>query len=227
MKQVLKKIASRLSHRTQQALKRRYFASQIRHNRFVTHEPEFGLLSSMIKNGDWVIDVGANIGHYTLQLSRLVNVDGRVIAFEPVPETFELLTSNSSLATFQNITLVNAAVSSSARLSGIKIPKFTDTGLEDCYEAELTAENSGLQVLCLSLDSLNIPNTVRLVKIDVEGHELAALQGMRNLLQRDRPLLIVENNDAEVPKFLTALGYRSERIDSSSNLVFRHEGENL
>jgi ubiquinone/menaquinone biosynthesis C-methylase UbiE len=91
MKRRLKKLAARLPLRWQQELKRRYFANQIRKHSFRAPEPEFEMLSPMVSAGDWVLDVGANIGQYTLRLSELVGESGRVISFEPVPETFELL----------------------------------------------------------------------------------------------------------------------------------------
>jgi FkbM family methyltransferase len=221
MKQLLKKVASRLPHKAQQELKRRYFARQIKYGNFRTAEPEYDMLSSLVGKGDWVIDIGANIGHYALRLSELVATDGRVIAFEPVPETFELLAANASLSMFSNLTLINAAVSNAVRMSGMTIPKFRDTGLGDCYEAELTSADSALQVFCLTLDLLNLPHQIRLVKIDVEGHELSALQGMVELLRRDHPLLIVEDNDPRVSAFLMDFGYRHEKVAGSSNLVFR------
>ena len=67
---------------------------------------------------------------------------------------------------------------------------------------------------------LNIPGKVRLAKIDAEGHELPILVGMRNLLERDHPVLIVEDNSVEITSFLQALDYKHRRIDSSSNRIF-------
>ena len=93
MNVVLKKIAARLPLRIQQELKRLFFAYQIRANRFFTAEKEFAIVDRLVSPGDWVLDIGANIGQYTKRFSDLVGHSGRVIAFEPVPDTFELLTS--------------------------------------------------------------------------------------------------------------------------------------
>src|SRR5689334_11447094 len=111
MSDFLKRTAARLPNRWQQQLKRILFASQIRGGRFYTSEAEYALLSRLVSPGDWVLDIGANVGHYTVRFSELVHREGRVFAFEPVPETFELLAANTALAALNNITLINAAAS--------------------------------------------------------------------------------------------------------------------
>ena len=96
LKDQFKRIASRLSPGTQNEMKRLQFAHQIRTNSFYTDEAEFSRLEEWVSEGDWVLGVGANIGHYTMKLSALVGPSGRVIAFEPVPATFELLAANAA-----------------------------------------------------------------------------------------------------------------------------------
>ena len=75
--------------------------------------------------------------------------------------------------------------------------------------------------MCLSIDSLELPHRVALVKIDAEGHELGVLRGMVSLLGRDHPVLIVEDNSEVVETFLAELGYTSEKLPGSSNRIFR------
>jgi len=218
----IKRLAAALPIAWQQELKRHHFGRQIRRRSFRTDEPEYELLPSMVSSGDWVLDVGANVGHYTMRLSELVGERGRVICFEPVPETFELLASHATMASFRNISLINAAASESAAVASMRIPRFDETGLDNYYMAQLSRDGrgSGLQVLCLSIDSLELPNSIHLVKIDAEGHELSVLQGMTKTLGRDRPTLIVEDNNAEVVDFLGGFGYSSEKITGSCNRVF-------
>ncbi len=97
MNEVFNSIAAKLPMRLQQRMKRIHFAYQIKRDRFSADEPEFDLSQDLISGGDWVVDIGANIGHYTLLFSKLVGPTGRVIAFEPMPETFELLCANVAL----------------------------------------------------------------------------------------------------------------------------------
>ena len=60
---LLKKIASTIPLRFQQGLKRLYFAHHIKAGKFITKEPEFSQIGQWVSEGDWVIDVGANVGH--------------------------------------------------------------------------------------------------------------------------------------------------------------------
>jgi FkbM family methyltransferase len=218
---LLKQLAARLPHRWQTELKRIHVARQIKKGSFVTAEPEYKLLHNFINPGDWVVDIGANVGHYTKRFSELVGAHGRVIAFEPVPTTFFLLSANVQLFAHPNVTLINAAVSDKLDVVGMSMPKFS-TGLTNYYEAHLSsAADSALSVLTMSLDSLGINQHIALVKIDVEGHEAFVLAGMRKLLEASHPVLIVETGSKEVIADLTALGYVPEKLQNSPNVLFR------
>ncbi|MDH3691509.1 MAG: FkbM family methyltransferase [Gammaproteobacteria bacterium] len=225
MRTFLKKIASYLPKSIQHSLKRRYFSYQIRNNTFRTDEPEFAYVDKVLKECDWVIDIGANIGHYTLRFAELVGPQGRVIAFEPVPETFDLLSSNVWQKKYRNVTLINAAASDVTRLAGMDIPSF-DTGLENYYMAHLTQNANGLQVLCLQVDGLSLLHPVSLVKIDAEGHDFVVLNGMKALLERDRPVVIIEEDSENIKNFMSRLGYQFSRLPASHNALYRYEPEN-
>lgn len=220
---LLKRLSSRLPLGAQQKLKRWHFAHQLRTGRFTTSEPEYKRLDDWVRPGDWVIDVGANVGHYAVRLSKLVGPAGRVMAFEPVPETFEILASLISAAAGRNVSLFNVAASAASGVAGVALPRFT-SGLTNYYMANLTPEGGEFNVLTIPLDSLMPPKPVSLVKIDVEGHELQALEGMQALLRRDRPRLIVEGRSGDVASFLTALGYRFVELEGSPNRVFESDG---
>ena len=86
-----------------------------------------------------MLDIGANVGHYTLRMSELVGDSGRVVAFEPVPETFALLAANARGFAIANVSLLNVAASDSAGIAGIRIPQFDD-GLTNYYQASLTTD---------------------------------------------------------------------------------------
>jgi hypothetical protein len=102
---------------------------------------------------------------------------------------------------------------------GMDIPRFSD-GLTNYYQAHLIAGTGSLMILAIPVDALSLP-TVKLVKMDVEGHELPALHGMRRLLERDHPVLIVETGSQETADWLDDMGYASERLPGSSNLLCR------
>lgn len=179
------------------------------------------MLADFVREGDWAVDVGANVGQYTKRLSDLVGRSGRVFAFEPVPATFALLAANAERFAHANVSLFNAAVSARLDVMGMAIPRFS-TGLVNYYEAHLTqTPDSGVQVLTLPLDSLNIEHPVALVKIDAEGHEAHVLAGMWALIDRFKPVLIVETGPTALIDDLKRHGYRADRAPGSSNVVFR------
>ncbi|MCM8769114.1 MAG: FkbM family methyltransferase [Candidatus Omnitrophica bacterium] len=220
---LLRRVAALLPEAWQYEMKRFFYKYQIRRSIFTSEEPEYSILSTIIASGDWVIDVGANVGHYTKRLSELVGPHGRVLAIEPVPDTFALLAANVQLFTFRNVTLINAAASDRSGVVGMAIPT-ASTGLKNFYQARIAAEElcfRNLKVMTIRIDSLAIPGRVTLAKIDVEGHESAVLRGMERLLRRDLPTLIIETNSRQVVEWLTGFGYGCERIKQSPNMIFR------
>ncbi len=218
---LLKKLAARLPHRWQTELKRIHFGRQIKKDSFVTDEPEYRILHDLINPGDWVIDIGANIGHYTKRFSELVEAHGRVIAFEPVPTTFSLLSANVQLFAHPNVSLINAAASDKLDVVSMSIPNFS-TGLTNYYEAHLSyAAGSKLSVLTMPLDSLRIDQHISLVKIDAEGHEAFVLAGMRKLIKASHPVLIVETGSEKIIADLTTLGYVPKKLQNSPNVLFK------
>lgn len=218
---LLKQIAARLPERWQTELKRIHFGMQITNSTFETSEPEYKILSQFIISGDWVLDIGANVGHYTKRFSELVGAQGRVIAFEPVPRTFSLLAANVQLFSHANVTLINAAASNRIDVVGMSIPKFS-TGLTNYYEANVSyGRNNELSVLSISIDSLCLNRRIALVKIDVEGHESFVLSGMQRLLVKHHPILIIETGSDEVIAYLSLLGYMPEKLKNSPNILFK------
>lgn len=219
---MFRSIVYRLPVRLQRYSKACFYHYQIDRVKFLSPEFEFGCLDAWVKAGDWVLDIGANVGHYTLRLSELVGSSGRVIAFEPVIDSFYFLTSNVFYDNCENVTLLNVGASNSSSIFGIEIPGTNDER-ENFYEAHFVDVGAtSRSALAVSIDDLNLPNRVALAKIDAEGHDLRVLQGMRKLLGRDRPVLIVESHSPKVIKLLESLGYRSSQNMGSPNLVFEH-----
>lgn len=223
MNVALKRLAAHLPRAVQHQMKRAYYAHQIRRGSFRTPEPEFDLLHQWVKPGSAAIDVGANIGHYTLRLAQLVGEHGHVIAFEPMPQTFKLLQNNVRVADpLANVTLYERAASDADRTVRMFQPTFTDSGLPDPYEASIRPDGQ-TTVRTVRVDSLAYRNDVSLVKIDVEGHEYQVLRGMRSLLERCHPVLIVEGDARSVRTLLEAMGYRSAHLPCSPNTIWTHE----
>jgi len=218
----LKRFAAKLPLSFQQELKRWYFWKQIISGRFHGGEPEWEILGEYVSKGDWVIDIGAHIGHYTVKLSDIVGPSGRVIAIEPVPESFFLLVTNTTHCRNKNVTLINAAVSEYNSIVCFEIPKW-DTGLDNYYRAHISnSSRSGLNVLSLTIDSLRLPNKISLVKIDAEDHELHVLEGMKGLILKDKPTLIIEGNNQQIYNMLREIGYSRKILADSPNALFEY-----
>jgi FkbM family methyltransferase len=218
---LLKRAASWLPLSFQQILKLAHYRRKIRRGEFELTISEYHMLASMVSLGDWVIDVGANIGQYSKRFSDLVGPGGRVIAIEPIPETFALLVSNSALFQYRNITLLNLAASQSAGLAGFQIPRF-ETGLKNFYRAAISDGHPDIRVLALPLDALEFPRRIGFIKVDAEGHDLLVLQGGKKLLERDHPVLLVEAADQEMAGYLADLGYQGEPLRGTVNTLFRY-----
>src|SRR5687767_14975864 len=120
----IKQLASFLPERCKLSLRRSYYAWQIRMRTFRLDPVEMSVMSKLVAPGDNVVDVGANVGHYSLMLSEAVGIDGHVFAIEPIPETFGLLTANSLLFPFHNVSLFNIAASDESRFATMSVPVF-------------------------------------------------------------------------------------------------------
>lgn len=177
------------------------------------------LFRNMLTLNDCAIDVGANLGLYTLAASRVVGPGGRVFAFEAAQRTFRRLARNILLSRARNVDARRLAVSDhcgTATLSGVGDEHSGLATLRSAHDSNAEAES----VDCVALDSLlnEIPTT-RLVKIDVEGAELDVVRGMRGLLRRDKPYVIFELTD----EFLRQMGHSAAELCES----FRNEGATL
>jgi FkbM family methyltransferase len=174
---------------------------------------EVSLFETLIEIGDTVYDVGANIGTSALPLAHLAGTSGNVHCFEPQKYAFLKLCANILVNGISNITPNQVAVSNASDKS-VYFP-FKDYTRDHISGDEPPQElsNFGNAVGTTTLDNYRLhTGPVTLVKIDVEGHELSVLKGMRNLLTTDRPYVYYENtNQAEFQKsyaLLNALGYK-------------------
>ncbi len=141
-----------------------------------------------ISTNDIVWDIGANIGFYTTKFADKVGVNGKVLAFEPHPETFKIL-SNSILS--KNVSLHNLGFSKTK--DALKFSNLSNNALnrivDKSYDAETVDVNIETIDKFLENDSHNVPN---IMKVDVEGFELYLLEGMEKTIKNEelRTILI-------------------------------------
>jgi FkbM family methyltransferase len=179
-------------------------------------------ISALLNPGDTCIDVGANIGFFSLLMAKCVGVDGSVLAFEPSPQTRGKLLYNIKLNQVTHVTVREEAVANVDGESLFFGGSEDHSGIANLRPLQLS--NTSYEVRTCKLTSC-IPETMKpqLIKIDIEGAEHLALQGMRELLQAQHPDIIIEMSDhflremksssAEVYAFLMQFGYHMYRID--------------
>lgn len=158
------------------------------HRRF---EPVLGQVRTLVAPRQTAIDVGAWYGPWTHWLARACR---RVVTVEANPELAEFLTRMAP----PNVYIVPAAASDVAGTAELWLP---DGGKGTEGRASLSPQGSRGRLVAVDtirLDDLDVPD-VGLVKIDVEGHELAVLRGAEALVRRWRPTLVVEIEDARAP----------------------------
>ena len=170
-------------------------------------EPELRRVVGACPRDGVAVDVGAWYGPWTRWLSRRVE---QVVAFEANPKVATVLRETAP----PNAVVHQVAVSDRDG-DTVELAVSGGRGREgrSSVEPRLSVGAERIAVPTRRLDSYDLDG-VRLIKIDVEGHELAVLRGARALLERDHPVLVVEldvrhDNVAPVIEFLSGLGYRS------------------
>ncbi len=147
------------------------------------------LFKSMAKEGDTIVDIGANIGYYTLLSSRIVGDKGKVYAFEPDPTNYSILTKNIALNKYTNIETVQKAVSDKNEKLKLYLND-SDVGAHTIYHSNISKKF--VEVDSVRLDDYfkgkEIP--INIIKMDIEGAEMAALSGMTNIIKMNKGLKI-------------------------------------
>ena len=172
-------------------------------------EGEMDLLRQVIRPGNVVLDIGANIGSHTLFFAQATGPKGAVLAFEPQRMIFQILCGNVALNGLSNVHTHRAALG--RRPGSIRVP-LLDVAAEQNFGA-LSLDNieTGESVELKTIDSLGLP-ACHVIKIDVEGMEGEVIAGGEATIGRFRPILYVENErqdrSADLIDQLFSLGYR-------------------
>lgn len=154
------------------------------------YEPEqTRLFKAQCRPGDTVIDVGANVGWYTVLASKLVGDTGRVVAFEPDPESFAFLERNAAANGCGNVTLERKALSDAPGVLTLHLHE----GNKGRHSTVFGFKGGDVDVEAVRLDDYlaGKAGRVDLVKVDVEGAEPAVLDGMARTLEAHRGVRLV------------------------------------
>jgi FkbM family methyltransferase len=200
-----------------------------------SHNSEIRLakyISSTLTENDIFLDIGAHYGYFSLLASSIVGEGGHVISFEAAPKTFRILNDNASK--IRNMAVHNNAVSDAeGTLSFYEFPNlYSEYNTLDVsqFENEEWYKNTKPQEVKIESvildDFLNDNIKPQLIKIDVEGAEYKVIRGMKNHLQNNTPVIIMEylsadrgnkeHKDAE--SLLQSLGYTTYIISSEGKL---------
>ncbi|MFC1604489.1 FkbM family methyltransferase [Planctomycetota bacterium] len=186
-----------LPYSTVQIIKKRHYLRLLR-SPLLEQEPELRVVRYLVKSGDSVIDIGANIGVYSKILSELVGPDGHVYSIEPFPPTFEILCYNVKKLRLDNVEPINVAVSDSQAVVTMVLP-YDPSGAETHYRASIVKdcadtrkEITNVQAITIDSRFLSASGTISFIKCDVEGHELACIKGAVKFLAQSKPAWLIE-----------------------------------
>ena len=141
-------------------------------------------VEQFITVGSNVVDVGAHIGTVTIPYAQFVGDHGRVYAFEPQQKIYAELLSNLFLNNINNVTAIRKALGDSFGELEMEVPPRNNEGATGFG-------NNGELVPIIPLDSLRLKD-ISFIKIDVEGAEKMVLEGARQTITRDKPVVYIE-----------------------------------
>jgi FkbM family methyltransferase len=190
-----------------------------RHVHGGSYEPRVAaVLIRYVKPGMSVVDIGANIGYFTMLLASLVEPRGLVVAVEPNPDNIKLMEASRRVNGFDQVLIVQVAAGRHTDLLSLNV------SYSNGVTGELSADHNAIfashPVPCFALDGL-LPKDrpINLIKIDVEGAELNALIGLSQTIDRNHPVIVSEFSPGALPsisrcsgpeylRFLIDKGYR-------------------
>jgi FkbM family methyltransferase len=155
-------------------------------------------LNAVLRPGDVFLDIGAHIGYHSFFGAKLVDEQGRVYSFEPDPQLHRCLTQN--LSCFPQAQAVHCAVwDRDTLLNYERSPVSSESGWGTLTAVRDLSQGQHLSLQAVSLDTwaerIGLPH-VRAIKIDAEGSEYASLRGASRILDKYRPVLIMEVNES-------------------------------
>ena len=190
-------VTSLLPESALRALKKQYYGYLFTHIPDNWMEADAALLPCLVRSGDRVVDVGANLGMFSRRLAKLVGPSGNVYAFEPIPQTFDFLTHNLKKLDLSQAKGYPFALSDAERTEVMVIPRYR-WGSECWYDARVKTAAADpnwreIEVRSRTLDSFALPQ-ISFIKCDANYHELAVLRGGLETIKRDRPAMLIEVN---------------------------------
>jgi FkbM family methyltransferase len=201
------------------------------------YEKPLGIVLKRLLHPDSTfLDIGANIGYFSLLAARSAP-DGYIVSFEPVSYLFEAFENNVRLNSITNIKSIKAAVSEKEETRLIYLSDMDNTGMSSFQKPEnYSGKNEMVKVVSIDSWFSNSGLTkVDLIKIDVEGNELAVLKGMKETVTVFQPHILLELNPetlsyfsltpADILSYITEWPYKLFLITTSGKLKLLDTGD--
>jgi FkbM family methyltransferase len=168
-------------------------------------QPILDIILPYLQKNDLVIDVGAHVGCHTIPYAQRVK---QVYSFEPQEPIYQLLTRNLAINQIQNVKTARQAIGH-LNSTTVSLHHQCQDGVSKhelvSYETDKPVNYGGIQlgtgahkVTMMTLDSYEFPGPIKYLKVDAEGSEPMIFYGARDLLRRDRPMILYEKRDATV-----------------------------
>jgi len=185
---------------------------------FKNKYPELFHLSHIIKSGDEVMDIGANLGYYSVRMARIVGSNGRVHMIEPVPMFQEILKKNTRKYAAFTI-LYPYALGTKDEEIDFDTPLFHGSVNHGRTGATTVTNPHSFKVPMRNADSLFAAiDKLVFIKIDVEGYENHVVPAMKQLILRCKPILQIEVDDKNklfIYNFFRNINYRLFYLDKN------------
>lgn len=159
------------------------------------YEPQVtAKIRQLLKPGDTFVDIGANIGYFTCMAAAIVGSNGHVYSFEPKPDNIELIERSVDANGFTNVHLFPFAVAEKAQTFKLDAAAASSNArIIDFSPEAVPGLNAPIMVDAVTLDrTLAELASVDIIKLDIEGAEPRAWQGMQQIVQKHRPAILFE-----------------------------------
>lgn len=183
-------------------------------------------LQQLVKEGDTVIDIGANLGYYTRPLADIVGATGEVYAVEPVPVIFSVLKRN--VGGRKNVTLLNYALGSEERTiemanDSVAAAGYFGTGRNFVSDGELSGDAIRFSAQMVRGSRLFADlKRIDFIKCDIEGYERVVIPELQPLIERHHPTVLIETDGEtrqEIIKMFSQMGYRAYMLENGKEVT--------
>jgi len=185
------------------------------------------LIKRYLPKGGVFVDVGANVGVHTLTAARIAS---RVIAFEPIPEIANRLLENCLLNSFTNVDIKPVVVSDEEGIATLYVLEGSNKSSTVCKEVTSRPHRT-VERGAVGLDSALKNQQVDFIKIDTDGNDRNVLMGAKEVIRKNRPVIIFEDSDETVSKFsrkeidemLSFFGYQQIQVGKLNTLCIPND----